>query len=128
MVGFLARSWPTEHTLRVVLGDAAPRVTEVRLRYDAASESGAGGRRGGARAVEPEREVSFRYAKGRAPRIVSHEPRLASGDYDVDIEVEIARQADRSESPSAVVAVTRRLSLREGAVSVDVTRDLEGAP
>jgi hypothetical protein len=62
----------------VVLGDASPRVEEVTLRFAKSDSSSAD---------DWLREVTFRYAKGGAPRIVSYEPRLASGDYLVEIEI-----------------------------------------
>ncbi len=61
---------------------AAPHVEELDARW--APEHG--------EADEPgreswAREVTFRYAPGQAPRIVTHEPRLADGDYLVEVEL-----------------------------------------
>jgi hypothetical protein len=71
----LRGAWPSDQHLRIVLGDRAPRVEEVRVRC-------------GPGDGEWTREVMFHYAAGAAPRIVSYEPRLASGDYLVEIDVE----------------------------------------
>jgi hypothetical protein len=54
---------------------SSPFVTEVVVRYRPELES------------EWAREVTFEYAKGTAPRVVTHEARLADGDYLVEIDV-----------------------------------------
>ena len=92
---------PKDQVLHVVLGDAAPRVTEVRVRYGEAS----------GRDVDFTREATFRYAQGAAPRVVTHEARLTSGDYTVEIEV--FKGNDRA-------MVDRRVKLDGNPVSVDV--------
>ena len=76
----LARQWPKEQTVHYVLGDGATRVEEVDARWAPGATSSA----------SPEdwtREATFRYAPGRAPRIVTHEPKLPDGDYTVEIEI-----------------------------------------
>jgi hypothetical protein len=103
VVVVLFRRAPTEHTVHVVLGDEATRVTEVRVRY-ALHEDGPG-------QGDWQREASFHYAQGHAPRVVSHEPRLASGDYDVEIDV-------AAETP---VTVRRRITIDEHTATVDVS-------
>lgn len=98
---WLGPRWPTEQHLRIALGDAGERVEEVTVRC-AAAETGA----------DWAREVTFRYAKGQAPRIVSYEPRLKSGEYLV--EIEIRTDDDR------VLTTDRRVRLEGGATSIDV--------
>jgi hypothetical protein len=102
----LGRSVPSDQVIHVVLGDAAARVTELRLRY-LPSESGGD--------AEIAREASFRYAAGQAPRIVTHEPRLAGGDYMVEIEV--SEGNDRA-------LVRRKVKLDGSPVSLDVKESL----
>jgi hypothetical protein len=105
----LGRHLPRDQTVHVVLGESAPRVTEVRLRYAPAAD---------ARAFD--RDVTFKYAPGEAPRVVTHMPRLADGDYHVEIEV-LSEPPDPS-SQEARVRVERRITLEGGTVSIDVSR------
>jgi hypothetical protein len=70
----LGPHWPKDQALRYDLGDAAPRVERLDVRIAPATDDVA-------------REASFRYAPGQAPRVVTHQPRLANGDYTIDIEV-----------------------------------------
>lgn len=106
----LGASWPKDQALRFVLGDAAPRVREILVQY----REGAGG--------EPLRQVEFHYPPGQAPRIVSHEPRLRSGDYMVEVEAVVALSVTSAET--ARVAVERRILLEGGTVTVDLSRPL----
>jgi hypothetical protein len=110
----LSRHWPTDQAVHVVLGDAAPRAEEVSVRYADISTG----------QDDWQREASFHYAPGHAPRIVTHEPRLASGDYDVEIEVKLVD----GPSVSHTVTTTRRVTLRGGSTSVDVSAALTGGP
>jgi hypothetical protein len=96
----LGRHIPHDQTLHVVLGDAAPRVTEVRLGYAAADHES-----------ELTREATFQWAEGSAPRIVTHAPRLADGAYVVQIQ--LVTRID-----SAIV--TRRVKIEGSPVSIDV--------
>ena len=63
------------------------------------------------------REVSFRYAPGSdgrvAPRIVTHDVRLADGEWTVEIEV--ASKTDRA-------TVKRRVTLEGKAVSIELAQ------
>jgi hypothetical protein len=93
----LGRKLPHAQTLHVILGSAAPRVTEVRLTY--------------AEGAEAIREATFHWAEGAAPRIVTHEPRLADGEYRVHIEV-TARNGHAT--------VERTVKIEENPVSIDV--------
>jgi hypothetical protein len=99
----LGRKVPTEQVVHVVLGDASPRITEVRVRY--APEGDA----------EFTREATFHYAAGNAPRIVTHEPRLMGGDYTVEIELVVGN--DRT-------LVHRKVKLEGNPVSVDIRDSL----
>jgi hypothetical protein len=110
----LSRRWPSDQAVHVVLGDAAPRATELRIRYADLSSGH----------DDWQREATFHYAAGHAPRIVNHEPRLASGEYDVEIEVSVAD----GPSESHTVTTTRRMTLNGGSTSVDVSRQLEADP
>jgi hypothetical protein len=77
-----ARHWPKEQTVHYVLGDGAARVEEVEARWAEGRSS-----------EDWTREVTFRYAPGQAPRIVTQEPRLPDGDYTVEIEIAAADAA-----------------------------------
>jgi hypothetical protein len=99
----LAPQWPADQHVRLILGDLSPHVEEVTLRV-AKSETSSGN--------DWVREVTFRYAKGGAPRIVSYEPRLAGGDYLVELEI----HAD----DARVVTSDRRVKLTGGTTSIDL--------
>jgi hypothetical protein len=99
--------WPKDQSIRYELGAAAARVEEVDARfapYDAASAQGNA-------PAEWAREVTYRYAAGQAPRTVSYAPRLADGDYTVEIEI-------RASGRRAVVR--RRVTLEGGTTTVDL--------
>ena len=57
------------------------------------------------------REAMFRFSEGSAPRVVTHEPRLADGEYDVEFEIQ---------TPSQRSTIDRRATLRGGTTSIDV--------
>src|SRR5580700_5214845 len=80
----LAPEAPRTQTVHFVLGDAAPRVDELRVRYAPDKDHGKSPGQStmaapplGDMAEDWTREVAFRFADGGAPRIVTHEPRLA---------------------------------------------------
>ena len=98
----VGKGWPKDQTVHYVLGDAATRVEEVDARWA-----------GDARGDDWTREVSFRYPAGRAPRVVTHEPRLPDGDYTVEIEL-VAADSEHS-------VVRRHVVLRGGVTSIDVS-------
>ena len=103
---YFARQWPKDQTVHYVLGDAAPRVEEVDARWAP----------GIAATEDWTREASFRYAPGKAPRIVTHEPRLPDGDYTVEIEIVAANVAhERNE-----VVVRKHVILGGGATSIQL--------
>ncbi len=95
-VGTLA---PREQHVRVVLGAAAPVVTGVDLQYLTAD---------GEVAVE----AHFAYARGAAPRVVAHEPKLRDGAYRLQIDVDA--QGGRR-------AIQRQVTLGGGSTQVDVS-------
>jgi hypothetical protein len=103
----LSRRWPSEHAVRVVLGDAAPSVVEVRLRYREAQAE---------HADEWLREVKLAYTPGHAPRTVSHEPRVPTGDYDLEVEVGTVDAARARRT----VTVERKVRLDSATAQVDV--------
>lgn len=101
MMLFLGPKMPRDQLVHVVLGDAAARVSEVRIRYADPDASDA----------DFAREATFRYAQGAAPRVLTHEPRLANGEY--ALEIEISKGNDRA-------MVKRQVKLDGSPVSVDV--------
>jgi hypothetical protein len=107
----LSPRWPKDLALHVVLGDAAPRIVEVRIRY--AEERGAEGK--GERAEDWTREASFRYPLKSAPRVVTHATRLPDGNYVVEIDLL---------SPTGGSTVRRPITFQGGAASVDVSREV----
>jgi hypothetical protein len=96
----LSPKCPTEQSLRLMLGEQAPHVEEVRVRCGEGSDWA--------------REVTFYYAKGQAPRIVSYEPRLANGEYLVEIDVKT--------DDARVQTADRRVRLEGGSTSIDLSR------
>jgi hypothetical protein len=96
-----SKGWPQEQTIHYVLGDTAPRVEEVDARWTADPSPG-----------EPAREVSFRYPRGAAPRVVTHEPRLANGPYTVDLDVVVDGRRTH---------VVRYVALGGGVTSIDLS-------
>ena len=72
---FLSPRFPKDQSVNVVLGDRAPTVTEVTMRYSSDKDA------------ELRRDVSFHFDKGKAPRVVHHEARLPDGDYVVTVEI-----------------------------------------
>ena len=103
---WLIRHAPADQTVHYVLGDAASRIEELDARWqeDPPSRSN----------DEWLREVTFRFAPGAAPRIVTHELRLRNGDYAVEIEV-VMTSSDRP-----CTLVQRRVRLIGGALSINV--------
>jgi hypothetical protein len=105
-----ASRWPKDNVVHVVLGPEAPDVEDLHLRYAPAPKNGP--------MVEDwTRETEFRFPGGSAPRIVTHEPRVADGDYVVEIEIVKAPE-------HAIVRLQRRVTLAGGATSIDVTEAL----
>lgn len=82
-VTFAGHRWtggfPEGQTVRVVLGDEAPRVREVRLRYVESAE--------GEPTEEMVREAIFSFDLGKAPRILTHHPRLRNSKYTFEMDL-----------------------------------------
>jgi len=106
IAAYLASKSPRDQHLRLVLGPQAAEVTAVEIQYIA--EDG-----------DVARDARMTFAAGQAPRIVSHEPQLADGDYRLRIDLD-TREGRRS--------VERRVTLGGGTTQVDVTHVLSGSP
>jgi hypothetical protein len=106
----LAPKMPHDQVLRFVLGDAAPRLIELDVRYAEAEAA-----KSTENAEDWTREATFRFAEGSAPRIVTHEPRLANGDYVVEIETQTASQRG---------TLRRRVTLQGGTTSIDLSESV----
>ncbi len=106
----LGPRWPQDQTVRYELGDAASRVEEIDARWAPRGRSG-----GPSPDADGDwsREATFRYAPGRAPRIVSHTPRLANGEYSVEIALRAA---------GATQVLRRQVTLAGGTTTIDLTR------
>ena len=101
--------WPKQQSVHFVLGDAAPHVEGLDARW---ARQHALASSGDPPASEDwTREVRFRYAPGRAPRVVTYEPRLPDGDYTV--EIEIVASSERK-------LVRRQVALGGGAAQIDL--------
>lgn len=93
-------SSPRDNTVRFVLGDAAPTVRAVDVRYLDGDEV--------------LREAAFQYPGG-APRIVSHEVRAKAGDYRVEVHVG---------TDKGMKSFEKTLRLEGGATQVDLVPSL----
>lgn len=82
VAAFFARHWPKEQTIHYVLGDAAPRVEEVDAKWAPGKTADREAQQG-----TWAREVTYRYDPGKAPRVLTQEPKLPDGDYTVEIEI-----------------------------------------
>jgi hypothetical protein len=98
LIAYLGSRTPKEQHLRVVLGDKAPTVTGLSVQYDTPDG-------------EPMREVRMTYESGRAPRVVSLEPKLPDGDYRLRIDVDTREGRRQAE---------RRVTLSGGTTSVEI--------
>lgn len=105
---FLAPRFPKDQSVNVVLGDAAPSVTDVSLHYAIEDDP------------ESSRDVTLHFDHGKAPRVVHHEARLVDGAYLLTIEV----RGDGAHAWSD----QRRVELRGGgSTSIDVSERLRSA-
>ncbi len=123
----LAPRWPKDNVVHIVLGNAAPGVEEVRVGYAPASKHGG-------MAEDFAREAAFRFPVGSAPRIVTHEPRLADGDYVVEIEILSRPSSDALESrdggatpqPRAhSTLLQRRVTFQGNTTSLDISSSID---
>ncbi len=105
----IASRWPRDNVIHVVLGAASTQVSSVTLRYAPAPKNGP--------MVEDwTREATFSFSGGNAPRVMTHEPRLADGDYVVEIEI--------LKASHAIVRVQKRVTLEGGTTSIDVSESV----
>ncbi|MFO0741184.1 MAG: hypothetical protein U0270_35115 [Labilithrix sp.] len=102
---WLGQNGPQEQHVHVILNERAPIVTGVSLQYVGANGDVAN-------------ETSFHYRPGQAPRIVSHDPRIPSGEYRLRVDVDTT-QAD---SPDSRKSVEKQVTLKGGSAQVDVSR------
>lgn len=103
---YLGTQGPQEQHVRIVLGVAAPDVTAMDLRY----LGGEG---------ELLREVHFTYPDAPPSRVVSHEPKLPNGEYQLQIDVQ-TRRGRRD--------IQRQVTLGGGSTQVDVSSALTRVP
>ena len=112
VASFLGNSWPRTQTVHYVLGDAAGRVAELDARWatdgDAAHDAWT-------------REATFRYSAGQAPRVVTHEPRLADGNYTVQIDI---RSEGGHGDTAGIATVTKHISLGGGVTDIELARSV----
>lgn len=101
---YLGQNGPQEQHVHIILGGTAPDVTGVELQYAAMNGDIAN-------------ETSFHYAPGQAPRIVSHEPKLPRGDYDLKVDIGVATDAGAGRS------VQRRVTLNGGSTQLDLSHE-----
>lgn len=107
---YLGRLWPREQTFRFVLGDSAPDVSELTVRYATAA---------GEEAEDWTNEARFSYAPPAqpAPRVASHIVSLANGDYTVEIDLTV-HVADTNRRNT----VRRRVTLSGGTTQIDLSQ------
>lgn len=99
---YLAKRGPHEQHVRFMLGDASSEVTNLEVQYvDAEGELA--------------RETRLSWIAGAAPRVVSHEPELTDGAY--EIKVYIGTRERR-------VSVERSVTLTGGSTQVDLSAAL----
>lgn len=106
LAAYITSKSPRDQHLRLVLGPGAEQVTQVEIQYVAADGDVA-------------RDARMTFEPGRAPRIVSHEPQLADGDYRLRIELD-TREGRR--------LVERRVTLGGGTTQVDLAGTLTSPP
>ncbi len=99
LASYLGSKSPRDQHVSLVLGAAAPEVTQLEIQYEAADGDLA-------------RAARMTFGSGGAPRVVSHAPQLADGDYRLRIDLDTARQGRRS--------VERRVTLGGGTTQVDL--------
>jgi hypothetical protein len=107
VAAYLGSKSPRDQHLRLVLGPVADQVTQVEVQYVAADGDVA-------------RDARMTFEPGKAPRIVSHEPQLPDGEYQLRIDVDTTREGRRS--------VERRVTLGGGTTQVDLAGALAPKP
>ena len=103
LAAYLTSKSPRDQHLSVVLGASADQVTQVEIQYMHVDGDLA-------------QDVRMTFEPGRAPRVISHAPKLGDGDYRVRIDVDTTREGRRS--------VERRVTLGGGTTQVDLTTTL----
>lgn len=107
LAAYLGSKSPRDQHVTYVLGGSAPEVTQLEIQY-----------------VTPDGDVAraarMTFEPGQAPRVVSHEPQLADGDYRLRIDLDSTRQGRRS--------VERRVTLGGGTTQVDLAGTLSHPP
>jgi hypothetical protein len=98
VAAYLASRSPRDQHVKLVLGAGADQVTGLEVQYVADDGDTA-------------RDVRMAFPAGQAPRVVSHEPKLADGDYSLRIALD-TREGRR--------AVERRVTLGGGTTQVDL--------
>jgi len=98
---WLGQNGPQDQHVHVILNERAPIVTNVSLQYVTAKGDVAN-------------ETSFHYSPGQAPRIVSHDPKIPSGDYKLKVDVD---------SPDSRKTVEKQVTLKGGSTQVDCSRE-----
>ena len=107
LASYLTSKSPRDQHVSLVLGPAAPEVTQLEIQYVAADG-------------ELARAARMTFGTAGAPRVVAHEPQLADGDYRLRIDLDTARQGRRS--------VERRATLGGGTTQVDLASVLVSPP
>ncbi len=101
---------PHDQTLRLDLGDSSKIIEALTLRWAPAASD----KKSMPSVEDWTGEVTFRYEKNQAPRIIEQRMHVTDGDYAVEIEVSTKRGGS---------AVTHEVvALQGGATTVDVSR------
>lgn len=106
LAGYLGTKAPRDQHVTLVLGPSADRVIAMEIQYLAADG-------------ELARDARMAFEAGAAPRVVSHEPHLADGDYTLRIDLD-TREGRRS--------TERRVTLGGGTTQIDLAGVLTPAP
>lgn len=104
---------PRDQTIRVDLGNLAPRVAALTIRWESATGDEIKGgipRPRDANIEDWTGEVTFRYENG-APRVIEQKIHAADGDYVVEIEIE---------SMGGRATTAKTISLAGGGTTIDV--------
>ncbi len=115
---------PKDQTLRIDLGDSSKITREITLRWAPASA---------ARTKNPSiedwtGEVTFRYEKNAAPRVVQQEMRLADGDYVVEIELITERGGAVTRKNVAITGGTTTIDVSSVAPAASASETKDGGP
>ncbi len=106
LAAYLGTKSPRDQHVTLILGAAADRVIGLEIQYIAADG-------------ELARDARMAFELGAAPRVVSHEPQLADGDYTLRIDLD-TREGRRS--------TERRVTLGGGTTQIDLAGVLTPAP